>query len=333
MPNLFKDGFTNGVTEAPRPTTPEQEEIIAKKVAAGRAQRAERRAKGELPPLAVEEAEPAETLATGQNPTGPTESEALSASVASENVEQVSEDLAAPDDGMTPAELAQLEAAKAMEAERADLMARAKAVNLGAQKNYDAHTSLKMLRRYVSDAESEQRSEQAADEAPPPPSDTAYDAAGQRYQDAYLRLHTLQSEQAGIQGQIDDAVATGDFGGVATLRQRQAALPWLIEIADLDAARLAVPLSELRMARTRFQKKAARMASSQRLEALKKLQDEIWAIRNAEAAADSEHADAVVLHGQALDRVRQLEAQMKQAPPAQHQAPYSWRETGLQGLS
>lgn len=326
MSNLFKDGFTGETTTATMPaSTPENEAVIAQKVAAGRAQRAERRARGELAPIGESVVDQAETLVTGENPTGPVESEALSASVPSENADQGLGDVAAPDDGMTPAELAQLEAAKALEAERADLMARAKAVNL--QKGYGAGTSIKMLRRWVGDAESEQRSEQAADEAPPPPSDAAYDDAERRHSEARQRLHTLQSEQAGIQGQIDDAVSTGDFGTVATLRQRQAELPWLIEIADLDAARLAVPLSELRMARTRFQKKEARVAASKQLAALEKLKTEIWAIQNGGAAADSEHADAAIAHGAAMDRVRQLEAAMKQP------ASSGWRETGLQGLS
>lgn len=328
MSNRFKDGFTGETTTATMPvTTPEREEAAARKVAAGRALRAERRAKGELAPLAVDPADTVDLADLANNRPEPIETEAPQGRESDENAEQGLGDVATPDDGMTAAEQAQLEAARALEAERADLEQRAEAVNLGAQKNYGAGTSLKMLRRYVADAESEARSEQAADDAPPPPSDVEYDEADRRHGEASGRLHILQAELAGIQAGIDDAVASGDFGNVATLRARQSELPWLIEVAALDEARLDVPLSELRMARTRFQKKEARVAASKQLAALEKLKTEIWAIQNGGAAADSEHADAVIAHGAAMDRVRQLEAAMKQP------ASSGWRETGLQGLS
>lgn len=223
--------------------------------------------------------------------------------------------LAVADDGMTEAELAQIEASKAAAAARADLMARADAINLRKVFNYGPDTSLKGLRRKVKDAETDQRTEQAAAEAPPPPDDAVYHDAQQRHHDANARLTALQAEQAGVQGQIEDAVATGDFATVATLRARQAELPWLVEVADVDAAKLAVPLSALRMARTRHQKKEARGATSERRAEIEKLQADLWAIVNGEAAADSEHADAVIAHGAALDRLRQLEAQMKQPAP------------------
>jgi len=320
--NIFKEGFVSGVTEAPRPITPEQEEAAARKLERSRALRAEKRAKGELAPIGDNGPESADTLATGKYASGPVETEALSASVSSENVEKVSGPLAVADDGMTAAEQALAEATMALAAERADLMARASALHLEERYTYGADTSIKWLRSKVADAETDQRTERADAGAPPPPDDAAYHDAEQRYHDAQHRLTTLQAEQAGIQGQIQDAVASGDFGAVATLRARQAALPWLIEVAQLDAAKLAVPLAELRMALTRHQKKAARVATSERRAEIEKLQADLWAIVNGEAAADSEHADAVSNHGQALDRLRQLEAQMMQPAPAQHRAPH-----------
>ncbi len=89
--NIFKEGFVGGVTEAPRPITPEQEVAAARKLERSRALRAERRAAGELPPIGETAPESADTLAHGLIPAITPESEAVESPVPSENLEKVSQ--------------------------------------------------------------------------------------------------------------------------------------------------------------------------------------------------------------------------------------------------
>jgi hypothetical protein len=121
----------------------------------------------------------------------------------------------------------------------------------------------KLLRRRQeqrAQAEAEARHAQAPPETGP--SDAEYDAAQAVWVAASERLTALVTEQAGLSGHIENAVASGYWPQVQALRQRKAELPFAIQTAELDAAKARLPFYQLRAARARIAKQQARAASA-----------------------------------------------------------------------
>lgn len=243
MPEQLIDGRGNVVGPAAAvPTTPEQEQLAATKLAKARKSRATRQA--------------------GTEATGGPERNAKATTGAS-----TPGDTAAPESERTEPQLTAgptdletyLAAAQAQtDAEHRTLMARAGELGL----HFPKDISIKLLRRKVEDAELEAR--QLAEPLTPMegPSDAEYDAAQAVWHAASERFTALVTEQAGLPGRIEDAVASGDYPQVQALRQRRAELPFAIQTAELDAAKARLPFYQLRSARARIAKQQARAASA-----------------------------------------------------------------------
>ncbi len=161
----------------------------------------------------------------------------------------------------------------------------------------------KLLRR-----RQEQRAEAQATErqeqAPPleGPDDAEYEAARATWVAASERLTALATEQAGLPGRIDDAVATGDYPAVQALRQRRAELPFAIETAKLDTVKSQLAFYRLRAARARIAKQQARSASAN-------VHEEFEAFKRRAAEAQNEAIEAA---NAADDAVRDVGATQRE---------------------
>lgn len=323
MTNLFRDGFANGVTETPRPITPEQEEAAARKLERSRALRAEKRAAGELAPIGATPPESADTLATGENLTAPMESEAVGSSVSSANLEKVSQPLATSDEGMSEAEQAMAEATMALAAERADLEQRAEAVNLRERYNYDAHTSIKGLRMKVADAELEAgHAARATADPMTMPDDAEYQAAKLGYQRATANVNELQAVEAGLPGRVQDAVNAGDFAALAEARQRQSLIGAELEAGRFGALRAELAMQDAWLPLLKAERTIARVKGTEAAEAIRKAQQDAYEAMAGANDADTRYSEVRAARGDTLFRIDTAKQAMLQAPPAQHRAPH-----------
>lgn len=177
-------------------------------------------------------------------------------------------------------------------------------------------TSHKMMRRKIEDAEAAAYSETAELTGPlayqaEAPADEDFEAAKAAFDEAQRTLNELQAEQAGMPGQIDDAIEASDYEQLKAHRQRANELPVAIEVATLDMLRLRLAYQQMKAARSRVTVKETRSKATEATDELKRLQAKQYETVNAAEMARSAHDENVIAVGQTQREIDRLMGEMR----------------------
>jgi hypothetical protein len=163
-----------------------------------------------------------------------------------------------------------------------------------------------------------------------PVDQAAYDEALKAYQAATDYVHALQAELADIPGRVQDLAQAGDYEQLASLRQREAELPYQLEGAQIAQAKAKVAYYQLKSQKARAESIEKSRASTQVSQEFLE-----WQAKQNASHMDSEQArsDWYEARSQAGAAVRELEALLaslaERKPAPVHRAPKAVGQGGV----